>query len=86
MNVPLNVTVGAIVLLGVGAVVSITFSGQAGNLDDTTNSLEEQGCAYQVERAEGDESKLSPECRDENQVAQIESAAQEAFTELSSGG
>ena len=99
MNIPMSVTVAAVVLLALGGIVSLVFSGQANNVDTDTNNLEAQGCDFQLARAD-EKSDLSPECRDqynpsqssgtngpsEEQVAEIEGSLQDALTELEDGG
>jgi hypothetical protein len=83
MDMPLKIVLAAAVLMGVGAIILIGFSGEIGELDSTTDSIEDQGCEYQRERTD-DPEQLSPECREEGTLSQIESSAQEALEQLNS--
>lgn len=81
----MEIVLAAAVLMGVGAIVLIGFSGQIGELDSNTDSIENQGCEYQRERTD-DPEQLSPECREGGTLSQIQSSAQDALEQLNSDG
>lgn len=85
MDLPMEIVVAVAVLMGVGAIVLVGFSGQIGDLDSNTDSIEDQGCEYQRERTD-DPEQLSPGCQEGGTLSQIESSAQKALEQLNSGG
>lgn len=72
------------VMMLVAASVMFIYSDQIDRFSSDTDDLSDRGCEFQRERVD-DPSELSPECQNSGSVAQIESAAGSALSQLESG-